>query len=93
MTEACHYYITTPANAFHEEAEIYIYLDATTTANMFVFSGNDRRNATFVIEGDVKANIGAPYRVPVGTGAIVTLQSSGGSARTGEGTFSYKVVG
>lgn len=92
-TEACYWTITPEFDAFHDTAEIYIYLDASTTANMYIFSGDQRTNATWTIENDVATSVGAPIRVPVSSGAIVTLQTTGGSSRTGEGTFSYKVVG
>jgi len=52
---------------------IYIYLDTSSTANMFVFAGTDRRNATLVIESNGTAPLGAPLRVPISSGAIVVL--------------------
>lgn len=60
---------------------------------MYVYQGSDRRNTTSVIQGDVAMVVGAPVRVPVTEGAIITMQSTGAQARTGTGKFSFKVVG
>lgn len=46
VIESCYWYITADTKQYHDDAEIYIYLDATSTASMYVFAGNDRRNAT-----------------------------------------------
>ena len=52
---------------------INIYLDATTTASMYVYSGDERRNSTWTIEGDAETTIGAPIRVPVNQKAMIVL--------------------
>jgi len=77
-TEACYWEISTEYNQFADTAEIWIYLDASTTANLYVYSGSERRNATFVIQDNSAVPIGAPIRVPVYDKAIVVMQSTGG---------------
>lgn len=88
--EACYWKITPEANTFTTSAYIDIYLDAISNANFYVYKGTDRRNASAVIEGNVTAVVGAPYRVNVGDGAIVVLQATSAS---GSGSFSYQVIG
>ena len=73
MIEACYWVIQPQTDTYKDTAMIYIYLDSSTTANMFVFAGTDRRNATLVIESNTSAPIGAPVRVPISSGAIVVL--------------------
>ena len=45
---------------------------------MFVYQGNDRRNATMIVESNASVPIGAPVRVPISSGAIVVLQINSG---------------
>jgi hypothetical protein len=45
---------------------------------MFVYQGNDRRNATLIVESNSSVPIGAPVRVPISSGAIVVLQINNG---------------
>lgn len=78
MIESCYWVIKAKENTFKDESMIYIYLDSSTTANMFVYAGTDRRNVTLIIEGNSSAPIGAPIRVPISSGAIVLLQVANG---------------
>jgi hypothetical protein len=59
---------------------------------MWVFAGTDRRNASLVIEANSSVTLGAPARVPIGSGAIVVIQVKNGYT-LGKAQFSYKVVG
>jgi hypothetical protein len=59
---------------------------------MYVYAGNDRRNATLIVETNGSVPIGAPARVPISSGAIVVLQINSGST-SGNAVFSYKVSG
>ena len=59
-------------------AQIYIYLDASVAANMYVYAGTGRRNATQIVEVNGSLPIGAPVRVPISSGAIVVLQVASG---------------
>ena len=59
---------------------------------MWVFAGNDRRNASLVIEYNASVSLGAPVRVPVSSGAIVVVQVNTGQ-KSGNALFSYRVVG
>jgi hypothetical protein len=45
---------------------------------MYVYAGNDRRNATLIVELNGTVPIGAPARVPISSGAIVVLQVNSG---------------
>lgn len=68
-------------------------MDSSTTANIYVYQGSERRNATMVVAGNAALAVGAPIRVPVTEQAILVMQSTGAQARTGTAKFSYKVVG
>ena len=59
---------------------------------MKVFNGNERDNTTLLVENNDTVSIGAPVRVKVSTGAIITLQVQP-PARNGEAKVLYKVVG
>lgn len=73
MIESCYWYITADTKKWHDDSEILIYLDASSTASMYVYAGNDRRNATLIVETNGSVPIGAPARVPISSGAIVVL--------------------
>ncbi len=73
VIEACYWVIEPQPNTYKDSAMIYIYLDSATTANMFVFAGTDRRNASLVVETNTSVPIGAAARVPISSGAIVVL--------------------
>jgi hypothetical protein len=40
---------------------------------MVVFSGDNRRNASMVVEGNLSVPVGAPVRIPISSGAMVVL--------------------
>ena len=56
---------------------------------MYVYSGNNRRNASVVIDGNSTMAIGAPIRIPISSGAIIILQSNNPTSTIGTATFSY----
>ena len=78
VIESCYWKIQTDTNKYHDSAQLYIYLDSSSTASMWVFAGNDRRNASLVIEYNASVSLGAPVRVPVSSGAIVVVQVNTG---------------
>ena len=92
VIESCYWTIKTDTNKYHDSAQLYIYLDSSSTASMWVFAGTDRRNASLVVENNGSVPIGAPVRVPIGSGAIVVIQATSGLS-TVKAQFSYKVVG
>lgn len=60
---------------YQDDAVILIWLDELSTADMKVYIGTDRRDVDYSIQGaDQAMPYGAPIRVPVSKGAIVTLQ-------------------
>ena len=59
---------------------------------MYIYQGNDRRNLTSVIEANVSATSGAPFRINYGNEALVVLQVNA-PARDGQVQFSYKMMG
>lgn len=71
--EACLWYIKADTARYKPGSQIYIYLSQSVTANMYVFSGNDRRNASLIIESNGTVVSGAPIRVPISEGAIVVI--------------------
>jgi hypothetical protein len=40
---------------------------------MVVFAGDNRRNASMVVEANSSVPVGAPVRIPISSGAIVVL--------------------
>ena len=60
---------------------------------MNVFQGSSRRNSSLVVESNGVMRPGAPVRIPVSEGAIVTLQVNSLASSTASASFSYKVVG
>lgn len=92
VIESCYWYISADTKKWDSDSEILIYLDASSTASMYVYAGNDRRNATLIVETNSSVPIGAPARVPISSGAIVVLQINSGST-SGNATFSYRVSG
>jgi hypothetical protein len=53
---------------------INIWVTSLNKANLYIYSGPSRNNATAVIEINQTAAIGAPYKVSVTAGAIVVMQ-------------------
>lgn len=96
MVESCYYLITADSTKWKDDSMIYIYMDVSTFASMYVYEGTDRRNATTLVQSDQSHPVGAPIRVPISSGAIIVLQISAVSAQAANlatATFSYKVVG
>ena len=92
--ESCYYKINADsADLWRDDSQLYIYLEASSTANMYVYSGTDRRNTTLIVEGNSNVPVGAPIRIPITDGAVVVLQVQGALSPAGSATFSYKVVG
>lgn len=77
VIESCYWQITADTKKY-ASGQIYIYLDSSTAASMYVYQGNDRRNATLIVESNSSVPIGAPVRVPISSGAIVVLQINSG---------------
>jgi hypothetical protein len=51
-TEACYWVVDGNSDEFKDSAQLWIYLEASTSIKLFVYSGTDRHNATQVIESD-----------------------------------------
>ena len=49
IVESCHYIIEADQDDWTIDSLIYIYLNATNTANMYVYEGSNRTNASIVI--------------------------------------------
>ena len=47
--EACYWYVRADTGRYKPDSYIAIYLDYSVTANMYVFSGNNRNNASLII--------------------------------------------
>ena len=60
---------------------------------MYIYAGNNRTNATLVVETNSTVAVGAPVRIPISSGAIVVLQVSSLTATSGSAVFSYQVIG
>jgi hypothetical protein len=73
VVESCYYLIKPQADIWTGDSFIYIYLNQTATANMYVYSGNNRRNASLVIENNSTLEVGSPIRIPISSQAIVVL--------------------
>ncbi len=71
--EACLWYIKADTARYKPGSQIHIYLTTSVTANMYVYSGNNRANASMIIEANGTVVAGAPIRVPISEGAIVVI--------------------
>jgi len=71
--EACYWYVNPEKDEWTDDSHIWIYPEAFTNTKLYIYQGNDRRNATKVTEDNSNVVVGAPIRVPVGNGAIVVL--------------------
>jgi len=49
VVESCYYIIQVDQDLWQVDSYIYIYLNAFSTANMYVYAGNNRRNATLIV--------------------------------------------
>ena len=90
--ESCHYTIEVPEYTFMDGAMLEITVNYLNSSNMYIYEGTDRHNASTFIEGNGTAAMGAPYRIPASSKAILVLQTVGGGG-AGAGSFSYKVLG
>lgn len=72
--ESCYWQISAQPDTFRDTATLNIWVTLLNKADLYIYSGPDRHNATAVIEQNKTAAIGAPYRVSVTAGAIVVLQ-------------------
>jgi hypothetical protein len=71
--ESCYYLLKADTSVWRSDAMIYIYLESSSTVNMNVWEGSSRRNASLVVEGNSTLQVGAPIRVPISSGSIITL--------------------
>jgi hypothetical protein len=76
--ESCYWQIQAQPDTFRDTAMINIWVTSLSKANLYIYSGPDRHNATAVIELNQTTAIGAPYKVSVTAGAIVVLQVQSG---------------
>lgn len=93
VVESCYYLIQANTDEWESSSEILIWLTSYVNAEMHVWRGSDRRNASLVVEANSTMAIGAPVRIPVSEGAIVTLRVADLKQNDGKATFSYMVSG
>ena len=72
-SEACYWIVNGDKSLFKDSSEIMIQVNLINSAKMYLFRGNDRHNASLVIEGNSSASIGAPYKIPIKDGAIIVV--------------------
>ena len=73
-------------------AFIEITINSLEKANLYIYEGTSRHNATTFIEGNATSVVGAPYRISASSKAILVLQTIE-NGNTGSGSFSYQVFG
>ena len=71
--ESCHYTIEVPEYTFVDGAMLEITVNYLNSSNLYIYEGTDRHNATTFIEANGTAAMGAPYRIPASSKAIVVL--------------------
>ena len=71
--EACHYIIEIPKYSFMDGANIEVTVNYLNQANLYMYEGTSRHNATTVIEGNGTAVSGAPYVIPASSKVILVL--------------------
>ena len=90
--EACHYIIEVPDYVYMDGAYIEITIDSLDKANLYIYEGTGRHNATTFIEGNATSTVGAPYRIPASSKAILVMQTIE-NGLAGSGSFSFQVYG
>lgn len=92
--ESCWYQVPVEPDKWKDGSVLEIFLDAETTAEMYVYAGTDRRNVTTVVDSNQTLTLGAPVRIPVSYGgAIVVLQVDRTANSAGNAGFSYQIDG
>ena len=51
--------------------DIVFEFEIIDRADVWIFSGTDRKNITTVVEDNLPAAVGAPYRITLDDGAVV----------------------
>ena len=73
LFESCHYTIEVPEYTYKDGAMLEIRVNSLNSSNLFIYEGTDRHNATTFVEGNGTAVLGAPYRLPASSKAILVL--------------------
>ena len=63
--EACYWQISTPDYEYMDGAYIELIVTNVTAADLFLYTGTDRRNLTVFIDDDDQATAGTPFRIPI----------------------------
>ena len=91
--EACHWIISVEENKYRDDTRAFIELRFETldNAEVHIYSGTGRNNATEFIEGNYTAPLGAPFRLPISEKMIVVAMTAhnGGA---GNIAFSYQLL-
>lgn len=96
LLEACHYVIEPAEDTKWDplKTELVVYFNASSAVQMYVYAGNDRRNASAMIESNLTMVVGAPIRIPFAyQGAVLVMMIDGTDGIKGSATFSYKLQG
>ena len=73
LYEACHYIVEVPDYTYMDGAYIEITVDSLDKANLYIYEGTSRHNATTFIEANATSVVGAPYRIPASSKAILVM--------------------
>ena len=90
--EACHWIISVEENKYRDDTNAYIELRFETMENaeVYLYAGTGRGNATVFIEHNQTASLGAPFRAPISSKLIVVASTTANSI-TGNVAFSYQL--
>ena len=90
--EACYWTISTPDYEYQTDGYVELQLLRADTADIYIYTGSDRRNFTSFIENNEKAILGAPFRVPISDKILIIAQTQY-EGPVGSVSFSYQVFG
>lgn len=97
---SCEYRVSAPTLTYKKTAKILIWLEQTSSVNIYLYSGTDRTNLTTLIEGNSTPAVGAPFLINLDDGLViiahVIYKAANGSipdSNNGTFQFGYKVEG
>lgn len=91
--EACHWIISVEDYTYRDDTNAYIELRFETidNADVYLYTGTGRNNATTYIENNSTAQLGAPFRAPISSKLIVVASTSANSINAGNVAFTYQL--
>lgn len=92
LNTACYWVIQPEKYTWKPEySTLHLTVTNLTSANLFVYTGTDRRNATTLVENGENLSLGAPLSLNVTDDIIIVLERT--STESSSFTMEYKIIG